>query len=166
MNRSGVFRTWTITVGGACALFGLAMMAGCSGRHWSEVSEIPFKSPLAHAIKAGSTFRIEPVQFAPAMFSGKDFAESDFVFRCRTLQKGVETEYVGTSTLVLKGLEETQPGHPEKWAPADDAKEIRIHYVVLPTMGFYTGEGSLYFYLRDKDKNCVSNIVAWPVAFR
>ena len=155
----------TRTLGGTCVLLSLLTMTACS-RRWSEVSEVPAKAPSGRAIRAGSTFRIEPVQFTPAQFAGKEFTENKFAFRCRSLQKGVVSEYIGTSMLVMKGVTETQPGTIEKWATGDDAKEISLRWMVIPEIGAYHGGGSLYFYLSDKDKNCISNIVAWPVAFR
>lgn len=117
-------------------------------------------------IKAGNVFRLVPQKREPLRLSGKDISTTHFEFEC-TLQTGDKNvEYTSGVSFQAGIATETQsPTDFTQWPANVSSKKITIDFTLMPTLHTYSGSGFLYIYLMDKQKNCISNIIKWPVKF-
>ena len=150
-----------------CAVFLSMSLLSCGGpSSWEDLAEIDTGSSK---ILAGNELRIEPSEFAAASIVGTAFSITKFNFNGTRKEGTGDLELLPTVTVMAgKGdfhAVETLSEKAIHWRAGEPQKAVTITYVNMPTGSAYSGKGHLYFYLTDPDKNCVSNIVAWPVEF-
>ena len=145
----------------------LALVACGGPSSWEDITDLDTGSDK---IRAGTAVRIEPSAFEAAEISSTEFSIKKFNFSGTRKDGSGGLELLPTVTLMASEGDfhsvETQSQEAIQWTVGEAQKAITISFLNMPTGSAYSGKGSLYFYMTDKDKNCVSNIVAWPVAFK
>lgn len=147
----------------------LLSLISCGGSSsWNDIAVLDIRSGK---IQAGDAVRIEPSAFETVEFSSTELSIKKFKFNGTRTDSSENLELFPTVTVMAGegnfGSVETQSTEETiQWAVGEPQKAITIVFMNMQRGSSYSGKGHLYFYMTDKDKNCVSNIVAWPVAFK
>jgi len=147
----------------------LLSFISCDGSSsWDDITVLEMTSGK---IQAGDAVRIEPSAFETVEISSTEFSIKTFKFNGTRTNSSGDLELLPTVTLMagegnFHSVETQSPKEAIQWSVGEPQKAITIAFLNMPSGSSYSGKGYLYFYMTDKDKNCVSNIVAWPVAFK
>ena len=149
------------------AAFLILSIAACGAS--SSWEDIPVLETSSGEIRAGDAVRIEPSEFSPVEIAGTEFSVTKFQFDAIREQATVDLELLPTVTVMASKGDfhsvETVSEEAVQWPAGEPRKAITFSFLNMPDRSAYSGRGHLHFYLTDQDKNCVSNIVAWPVDF-
>lgn len=139
------------------------LITGCSNKKAEEdIKSLKFGNST---ITAGNQFRLSPVKYEPITISNTDYSV-DFVFHCTLLSKETNIEYTGVVAFQTSDLGESQSLEKfEKWPSDITKKDITIPFFHPAGYYTYSGQGFFYFYLINKENQCISNIVRWAVKF-
>ena len=135
-----------------------------NNKQWQEVSSIK-------KIQAGSIFKIEPIKDSVYVLSGSDFSSTPVKFNCTALKPRDGMKYKGAMSLQSSRgsrviFETTSEKNYQVWPANTTAQAIEISIIILPTLHTYQGKGKVYLYLVDSTETCISNIIAWKLAFK
>lgn len=144
-------------------------LSGCSNDE--AVVEVDSFMHGGEEVIAGNQFRLTPLKDEMINLKGEGFSINKFDFHCILLSKEKEIDSLFKDVIAIdlssKNMTKTlKYSAPEfkKWPSIATEKEITIDFPILPGE-VYSGKGFFYFYLVNKEGQCISNIVRWKVKF-